>query len=81
MIELTFDVAGGTSNIPDSGYFSLSRDDMPTLQFNMNYADPSAVRVGPTIYGAGYSKIPHIEDELKSFKYYPVLNLGLTVGF
>jgi hypothetical protein len=22
-----------------------------------------------------------IEDELKSFKYYPVLNLGLTVGF
>jgi TonB-dependent receptor len=59
-------VAGGTSNIPDSGYFSLSRHDMPTLQFNLNYADPASVRVGPTIYGAGYSKIPHIEDELKS---------------
>ncbi|HEY5760599.1 MAG TPA: TonB-dependent receptor [Steroidobacter sp.] len=62
-------VAGGTSNIPDSGYFSLSRHDMPTLQFNLNYADPSAVRVGPTIYGAGYSKIPHIEDELKSARF------------
>lgn len=62
-------VAGGTSNIPDSGFFSLSREDMPTLRFNMNYADPTGVRVGPTIYGAGYSKIPHIEDELKSGRF------------
>jgi TonB-dependent receptor len=62
-------VAGGTSNIPDSGYFHLSRDDMPTLRFNLNYADPASVRVGPTIYGAGYSKIPHIEDELKSARF------------
>ncbi|WP_116807420.1 TonB-dependent receptor [Steroidobacter cummioxidans] len=62
-------VAGGTSNIPDSGFFSLSRHDMPTLRFNMNYADPASVRVGPTIYGAGYSKIPHIEDELKSARF------------
>lgn len=59
-------VAGGTSNIPDSGYFRLFRDDMPTLRFNQDYADPASVRVGPTIYGPGYSKIPHIEDELKS---------------
>jgi len=62
-------VAGGTSNIPDSGFFNLSRDDMPTLSFNMNYADPASVRVGPTIYGAGYSKIPNIEDELKSGRF------------
>lgn len=62
-------VAGGTSNIPDTGFFSLSREDMPTLSFNMNYADPNNVRVGPTIYGAGYSKIPHIEDELKSARF------------
>jgi TonB-dependent receptor len=62
-------VAGGTSNIPDSGFFSLPRNDMPTLRFNMNYADPTGVRVGPTIYGAGYSKIPHIEDELKSGRF------------
>ena len=62
-------VAGGTSNIPDTGFFSLSRDDMPTLRFNMNYADPNNVRVGPTIYGAGYSKIPHIEDELTSVRF------------
>lgn len=69
-------VAGGTSNIPDSGFFQLSRDDMPTLNFNLNYADPNNVRLGPTIYGAGYSKIPHIEDELKSARLDVVRELG-----
>jgi TonB-dependent receptor len=63
-------VAGGTSNIPDSGFFSLlPRDEMPTLRFNLNYADPNNVRLGPTIYGAGYSKIPHVEDELTSVRF------------
>jgi iron complex outermembrane recepter protein len=69
-------VAGGTSNIPDSGFFSLSRDDMPTLRFNLNYADPNSVRLGPTIYGAGYSKIPHVEDELKSARVDVVREIG-----
>ncbi len=59
-------VAGGTSNIPDTGFFELFRDDMPTLNFDLDYADPASVRIGPTIYGSGYSKIPHVEDELKS---------------
>ncbi|HEY0686450.1 MAG TPA: TonB-dependent receptor [Steroidobacter sp.] len=79
-------VLGGTSNIPDSGFFSLSRHDMPTLNFNLDYADPNAVRLGPTIYGAGYSKIPHIEDELKSARIDVVRELGgflsdVSVGF
>lgn len=78
-------VAGGTSNIPDSGYFSLSRHEMPTLSFNLNYADPSSVRLGPTIYGPGYSKIPHVEDELKSARVDVVRDLDswlsdVTVG-
>ena len=50
----------------DTGVFSLSNDHMPTLSFNGNYANPALVQLGPTIYGAGYSKIPHITDELKS---------------
>ena len=29
-------------------------------------ADPASVQVGPTIYGAGYSKIPRVTDELTS---------------
>lgn len=53
-------------NIYDSGTFSISNDGMPRLNFNRNYADPVAVQVGPTIYGAGYSKIPRITDELTS---------------
>src|SRR4029078_7672819 len=47
---------------------------MPPLHFTQNYADPAIVQVGPTIYGAGYSKIPHVTDELKSGR----LDLGRT---
>jgi iron complex outermembrane receptor protein len=56
-------------NTTDSGYFSiLPNDEMPTLSFNTNYADPARVRVGPTIYGSGYSKIPRVTDELSSIR-------------
>jgi iron complex outermembrane receptor protein len=58
--------AGTPRNIYDTGQFSISRDDMPTLRFGLNYADPARVQVGPTVYGAGYSKIPRVTDELKS---------------
>jgi TonB-dependent receptor len=58
--------AGSPRNVYDSGTFAISKDGMPTLNFTRNYADPAAVQVGPTIYGAGYSKIPHVTDELKS---------------
>ncbi len=57
---------GTTRNVYDSGQFSVSPSHMPTLSFNSNYADPSKVQLGGTIYGAGYSKIPHVEDKLKS---------------
>ncbi len=57
---------GTPRNIYDTGQFYLSRNEMPQLSFGLNYADPTNVQVGPTIYGAGYSKIPHVEDKLKS---------------
>jgi TonB-dependent receptor len=57
---------GTPRNVYDTGTFSISNDDMPRLGFGRNYADPAAVQVGPTIYGAGYSKIPRITDELTS---------------
>jgi TonB-dependent receptor len=63
---LTNAPAGAPRNIYDTGIFRLSRDAMPTLSFGLNYADPTKVQLGPTIYGAGYSKIPHVTDELKS---------------
>jgi iron complex outermembrane receptor protein len=57
---------GTPQNVRDTGQIALSNDDMPRLGFSMDYADPFRVRIGPTIYGAGYSKIPVVTDELKS---------------
>jgi iron complex outermembrane receptor protein len=33
-----------------------------------NYSDPANLYVRNTIYGSGYGKVPHIDDELKSFR-------------
>ena len=57
---------GAPRNIYDTGTFAINNDGMPRLSFDRNYADPATVQVGPTIYGAGYSKIPRITDELTS---------------
>jgi iron complex outermembrane recepter protein len=57
---------GAARNVYDNGTFAISNDGMPRLAFDRNYADPSQVQVGPTIYGAGYSKIPRVTDELTS---------------
>jgi iron complex outermembrane recepter protein len=73
---LTSAPAGTPRNVYDTGVFAISRDDMPFLQFNRNYADPAAVQVGPTIYGAGYSKIPVVTDELSSIRVDAARNLG-----
>lgn len=40
----------------------------PTIATGLNYGDPSKVFMGNTIYGAGWGKTPHVEDELKGFK-------------
>lgn len=56
-------------NVYDTGFYTLNPNKMPTLSFTRNYADPATIQVGPTIYGAGYSKIPHVEDTLKSARF------------
>jgi len=56
-------------NIYDTGTFQLrGSDNMPSLTFGLDYTDPTQVQVGPTIYGAGYTKAPEVEDELTSFR-------------
>jgi len=53
----------------DTGTFELrSNRSMPSLSFLLDYTNPATVLVGPTIYGAGYTKKPSIEDELTSFR-------------
>ena len=53
-------------NAYDTGQYQLSSDHMPAVTFQKDYTDPSQVQIGPTIYGTGYVKNPHIKDELKS---------------
>jgi iron complex outermembrane receptor protein len=63
--------ANGTDprNIYDTGVFQLrGTSGMPSLSFGLDYADPNAVQVGPTISGAGYSTAPEVEDELTAFR-------------
>jgi iron complex outermembrane recepter protein len=53
----------------DTGTFQLrGTGNMPSLSFLRDYTDPSQVQIGPTIYGAGYTKKPRTEDELTSFR-------------
>jgi iron complex outermembrane recepter protein len=60
---------GAPQNVYDTGTFALDNDGMPVLTFNLNYADPTNVQVGPTIYGSGYSKLPYVKDELTSGRF------------
>jgi iron complex outermembrane receptor protein len=59
-------VPGGPKNQYDTGQFQLYGTSMPSITFQRNYTDASQVQIGPTIYGTGYVKKPHIQDELKS---------------
>jgi len=60
---------GPPYNQYDTGVFALrGGNDMPSLTFTRDYADPNSVLVGPTVYGSGYAKLPHTKDELASFR-------------
>ena len=59
----------GPNLVFDTGTFELNGSNrQSTLSFGLDYTDPAQVLVGPTIYGSGYTKKPHIEDELTSFR-------------
>jgi len=57
-----------TGGITDTVTYFLPNGSQPTFTAQNNYSDPSKVLVGPTIYGGGYSRFPHVVDELKSFR-------------
>jgi iron complex outermembrane receptor protein len=55
--------------VTDTGTFYIpnaSSSSSPSFTLGNGYADPTKILVGPTIYGAGYSRFPHVVDELKS---------------
>ena len=54
----------------DIGQFLFSGGtSTPVATFVKDYADPSLVAFGPTIYGAGYVKKPNVTDELTSGRF------------
>lgn len=52
----------------DSVTLRLGQGGFPTISPGLKYNDPSTLYVRNTIYGSGYGKTPHVEDELKSVK-------------
>jgi TonB-dependent receptor len=60
--------AAGGGQLLDTVTYNVAGSGFPTLSAGMNYSDPTKLHVGPTIYGAGYGKRPHVEDELTAFK-------------
>jgi len=54
--------------VTDVATYYLPNASQPTFNLQNAYTDPTKVLVGPTIYGAGYSRFPHVVDELKSIR-------------
>jgi TonB-dependent receptor len=40
----------------------------PTIHAGLDYSNPNDLIVSNTIYGSGYGKVPHVDDELRSIK-------------
>jgi iron complex outermembrane receptor protein len=57
-----------TGGVTDTATYFLPDGSQPTFTLQNSYTDPTKVLVGPTIYGGGYSRFPHVVDELKSFR-------------
>jgi iron complex outermembrane recepter protein len=54
--------------VTDTATYYLPQSSQPTFTLGNSYDDPSKIFVGPTIYGGGYSRFPHVTDKLQSYK-------------
>lgn len=52
----------------DTLTYDLTTGGFPRISGTLNYGDAARVQVGPTMYGAGYGKVPYVKDELTSYK-------------
>jgi len=60
------DAAGGA--YLDSVALAIGTGGFPTMNPGRDYSSPANLYVRNTIYGSGYGKTPHVEDELNGFK-------------
>ena len=52
----------------DSVTLDFGGNGFPQFTPSLDYSDPSKLYLTNTIYGSGYGKTPHVDDELKGFK-------------
>lgn len=57
----------GGANVLDTISYNVGGG-FPTLSAGLDYSDPTKLFLGPTIYGQGYGKKPHVEDKLGAFR-------------
>lgn len=48
----------------DSVTLDFSRGGFPQMSTGLDYSDPASLYLTGTIYGSGYGKVPHVDDEL-----------------
>jgi TonB-dependent receptor len=61
-------VSSGGGPLLDNLNVNWATGGFPSITTGRDYSDPSKVTIGNTIYGSGWGKLPHVEDELKGFK-------------
>jgi iron complex outermembrane receptor protein len=62
--------------VTDSATYFLPPASQPSFRLGNSYDNPAAILVGPTIYGGGYSRFPHVTDKLQSYKLEASHDLG-----
>jgi TonB-dependent receptor len=60
----------------DTITYFLPPASQPTFTLGNSYDNPASIYVGPTIYGGGYSRFPHVTDKLQSYKLEASHDLG-----
>ncbi|MDO8313271.1 MAG: TonB-dependent receptor [Sideroxyarcus sp.] len=58
----------GNKAILDTVSYDLTGNSFPSVNYGLNYADPATVMIGPTIFRAGYGKLPAVKDRMHSLR-------------
>ncbi|WP_447730454.1 TonB-dependent receptor [Pseudoxanthomonas suwonensis] len=52
----------------DSVTLDFARNGFPQMTPGLDYSDPASLYLTGTIYGSGYGKVPHVDDELHGIR-------------
>ena len=66
-LETNTQLGPSGTNVLDTITYNVGSG-FPHLSAGLDYSDPTKLLLGPTIYGQGYGKKPHVEDELSAAK-------------